>query len=85
MIMLWLIICIAAFSTLRCDDIIQAKTLTAFARQFRAPRPLPVLYNTPKETKIILIKSMSEQGLTLHYIQELLYSKKEAIFFASLG
>ena len=73
--MLWLIICFVAFSTSKCDDIIQAKTLTAFARQFRAPQPLPIFYNTPKENKIALIKSPSEQGLTLHYIQELQYSK----------
>ena len=73
--MLWLIICFFAFSTSKCDDIIQAKTLTAFARQFRAPQPLPIFYNTPKENKITLIKSTSEQDLTLHYIQELQYSK----------
>ena len=53
----------------------QAKILTAFARQFRAPEPLTVFYNTPKETKIKLIKSMSEKSLTLDWIQELQYSK----------
>jgi hypothetical protein len=73
--MFWLIICFAAFSTAKCDCIMQAKILTAFARQFRAPEPLTVFYNTPKETKIKLIKSMSEKGLTLDWIQELQYSK----------
>ena len=74
--MLWVIICFAAFSTAKCDGIIQAKILTAFARQFRAPVPLTIYYNTPKETKITLVKSTSEKGLTLDWIQELQYSKK---------
>ena len=73
--MLWLIICFVAFSTSKCDDIIQAKTLTAFARQFRAPQPLPIFYNAPKETKIALMKSMSEQGMFLDCIQKLYYSE----------
>jgi hypothetical protein len=71
--MLWLIICFVAVSTSKCDEIIQAKTLTAFARQFRAPQPLPVFYNAPKETKITLVKSMSEKGLTLDWSHELQY------------
>ena len=74
--MLWLIICFVAFSTSKCDDIIQAKTLMTFARKFRAPQPLPIIYNAPKETKITLIKSMSEQGLFLDCIQKLQDSKK---------
>ena len=74
--MLWLIICFVAFSTAKCGDVIQTNTLTAFARQFRAPQPLTVFYNTPKETKITMVKSMSEKGLTLDWIQELQYSKK---------
>ena len=74
--MFWLIIYFGVFSTVKCDGIImQAKTLTAFARQFRAPQPLPIFYNSPKETKIVLIKSMSEKGSTLDWIQELKYSK----------
>ena len=73
--MFWIIILFAAFSTAKCDGIIQGKTLTAFARQFRAPKPLPLSYNIPKETKITLIKSMSEQGLSLDWVQELQYSK----------
>ena len=73
--MFWLIICFAAFSTAKCDGIMQAKILMTFARQFRAPKPLPVLYNSLKETKITLIKSMSEKGLTLDWLNELQYSK----------
>ena len=73
--MLWLIICFVAFSTSKCDGIIQAKTLMTFVRQFRAPQPLPIFYNSPKETKITLIKSMSEKGLTLDWIHELQYCK----------
>ena len=74
--MFWLILCLVAFSTVKCDGIIiQAKTLTAFARQFRAPKPLPIFYNSPKETKITLIKSMSDKGSTLDWVEELQYSK----------
>ena len=74
-IMFWLIIFFAAFSTAKCDGIIQGKTLTAFARQFRAPQPLSIFYNSPKETKITLIKSMSEKGSTMDWLNELQYSK----------
>ena len=68
--MLWSIIFLVAFSTAKCDGIIQAITLTAFARQFRAPQHLPIIYNTPKETKIKLIKSTSGKGLTLDWVDE---------------
>ena len=73
--MFWLIICFAAFSTAKCDGIMQGKTLTAFARQFRAPQPLPIFYNSPKESKITLIKSLSEKGSTLNWVDKLQYSK----------
>ena len=73
--MLWLIICFVAFSTAKCSDVIQTNTLTAFARQFRAPQPLPIFYNSPKETKITLIKSMSEKGSTMDWLNKLQYSK----------
>ena len=74
-IIFWLIICFVTFSIPKCNSIIQGETLTAFSRQFRAPQPLPLSYNSPKETKIELIKSMSEKGLTFDFIQELQYSK----------
>ena len=73
--MFWFIICLVAFSTAKCDGITHAKTLTAFARQFRAPQPLPIFYNTPKETKITLIKSMSDKGSTLDWVDKLQYSE----------
>ena len=73
--MLLLIIFLGAFSTAKCDGIVQAKTLSEFARQLRAPQPLPIFYNTTKETKITLIKSMSEKGLTLNWINEFKCSK----------
>ena len=73
--MLWSIIFLIALSTVKCDGVIQAITLTAFARQFRAPQQLPIIYNTPKETKITLIKSTSEKGLTLDWVNEFQYSK----------
>ena len=68
--MIWLIIFFGTFSTAKCDGIIQAKILTAFVRQFRALQPLPISYNTSKETKIALIKSMSEKDSTLDWIDE---------------
>ena len=73
--MFWLIICLVAFSTAKCDGIIHAKTLTAFARQFKAPQPLPLFYDTPKGTKITLIKSMSDKDSTLDWVDELQYSE----------
>ena len=73
--MLWPIIFLVAASTAKCDGIIQAKTLTAFVQQFRAPQQLPIIYRTPKETKIKLIKSTSEKGLTLDWVDEFQYSK----------
>ena len=73
--MLWLIICFVAFSTAKCSDVIQANTLIAFARQFKAPQPLHIFYNSPKETKITLIKSLSEKGSTLNWVDKLQYSK----------
>ena len=73
--MLWLIIFLGAFSTAKCGCIIQDITLTAFSIQFRAPKPLPIIYNIPKETKITLMKSMSEKGLTLDWVNEFKYSK----------
>ena len=72
--MLWPIIFLVVFSTTKCDGIMESKTLAAFARQFRAPQQLPIIYNTPKETKIKLIKSTSEKGLTLDWVDEFQYS-----------
>ena len=72
--MFLLIICYVAFSTARCD-FIQAKTLSAFVRQFRAPQPMSIFYNTPKETKTTIIKLMSDQGVALDWNEGLQFSK----------
>ena len=74
--MLWLVFCFTALSTGKCHSVIQAKTLTAFVKQFRALQPLPIFYNATKETKINLIKSTSKQNLSLAWIDKLHYSEK---------
>ena len=81
-IMLWLIICFVAFSNAKCVGIVQAQTLTAFVRQFRALQPLLIFYNTTKETKITLIKSASQKGLSLDWIDKMPYSKKFLLVIA---
>ena len=72
--MFLLIICYVAFSTAKCDST-QTKTLSAFLRQFRAPQPMSIFYNTQKETKITIIKSMSDQGVALDWNEVLQFSK----------
>ena len=72
--MFLLIIYYVAFSTAKCD-FTQAKTLTAFLRQFRAPQPMSIFYDTTKETKITIIKSMSDQGVALDWNEGLQLSK----------
>ena len=72
--MFLLIICYVAFSTAKCDST-QTKTLSAFLRQFRAPQPMSIFYNSPKETKTTIIKSMSDQGVALDWNEELQFSK----------
>ena len=75
-IMLWPIIFLVAASTAKCDGIIQAKTLTAFVQQFRAPQQLPIIYRTPKETKIKLIKLMSKENATMDWVNQLNYTER---------
>ena len=75
-IMLWLIFCFTALSTGKCDSGIEAKTLTAFVRQFRVLQPLPIFHNATKQTKINLIKSTSKQHLSMDWIDKLHYSEK---------
>ena len=72
--MFLLIICYVAFSTAKCD-FTQAKTLSAFLRQFRAPQPMSIFYNTLKETKVTIIKSMSDEGVALDWNEGLQFSK----------
>ena len=72
--MFLLIICFVAFSTAKFDST-RTKTLSAFLRQFRAPQPMPIFYNTQKETKTTIIKSMSDQGVALDWNEGLQLSK----------
>ena len=75
-IMLLLIICCAAVLTAKCDGIIEATLLVTFAKQYRAPQPLKLLYEAPKEKKLKLKKSMSKEGFTLDLICEIKYTEK---------
>ena len=43
---------------------------------FNAPEPLPIYYNASKESKTILAKSMNKHGLSLHWVNTMLYSGK---------
>ena len=75
-IMLLLIICCTAVLTGKCDGIIDAPLLVTFAKQYRAPQPLRVFYDAPKEKKLKLKKSMSKEGFTLDLICEIKYTEK---------
>ena len=75
-IMLLLIICCAVVSTAKCDGIIDAALLVTFAKEYRAPQPLKLLYDAPKEKKLKLKKSMSKEGFTLDLIHEIKYTEK---------
>ena len=74
--MLWLIICYFVILTEKCDGIIETRQLVTFAKQFRAPRPMKLFYNVPKETKTKLIKSMSREGIALDWVDEFKYTEK---------
>ena len=65
--MLWLIICYFVILTEKCDGIIETRQLVTFAKQFRAPQPLPLLYDVSKETKIKFIVAMSKEGFILKW------------------
>ena len=75
-IMLLLIICCTAILTAKCDGIIDATLLVTFAKEYRAPQPLKLLYDAPKEKKLKLKKSMSKRGFTLDLICEIKYTEK---------
>ena len=75
-IMLFLIICCTAVLTAKCDGIIDATLLVTFAKEYRAPQPLKLLYDAPKEKKLKLKKSMSMEGFTLDLICEIKYTEK---------
>ena len=74
--MLWLIICCATLLTAKCEGIINATLIVTFAKQFRAPQPLRLFYNVPKETRIKFIKSMSKEDFNLDWIDEIKDTEK---------
>jgi hypothetical protein len=75
-IMLLLFICCAAVFTAKCDGIIDATLLVTFAKQYRAPQPLELFYDAPKEKKLKLKKLMSKEGFTLDLICEIKHTEK---------
>ena len=74
--MLWLIICCAALLTSNCEGIVEATLLVTFAKQFRAPQPLAIYYDVPKEFKIKLIKTMSKEVFMIDWMDGLKYTEK---------
>ena len=49
--------------------------LTKLAEYLRAPKPLPVLYNTTLENKVFLAKKMAQTGLSIRWVDQLLTSE----------
>ena len=74
--MLWLMISCAALSIIECEGFLEADLVVTFAKQFRAPQPLPLRYNVSKETKINFIMAMSKEGFTLKWIDGLTNNDK---------
>ena len=74
--MLWLMIFCAALSIIKCEGFLKADLVVTFAKQFRAPQPLPLLYNVSKETKIKFIAAMSKKGFTLKWTDGLTNTDK---------
>ena len=54
----------------------EANVIVTFAKQFRAPQPLPLFNNVAKETRIKFIKSMSKEEFTLDWIYEFKHTEK---------
>ena len=75
-IMLLLIIFCTAVLTAKCDGIIDAALLVTFAKEYRAPQPLKLFYDAPKEKKLKLKKSMSKEGFTLDLISKIKHTEK---------
>ena len=74
--MLWLIISCAALSIFECEGFLTADLVVTFAKQFRAPQPLALFYNVPKETKIKFTKSLSKEDFRFDWIGEVKYTEK---------
>ena len=75
-IKLWLTICYTAILSTKCEGIIKAALIVNFAKQFRAPQPLALFYNVPKETKIKFTKSLSKEDFRFDWIGEVKYTEK---------
>ena len=74
--MLWLMIFCAALSIIKCEGFLKADLVVTFAKQFRAPQPLPLLYDVSKETKIKFIMAMSKEGVTLKWTDGIMNTDK---------
>ena len=74
--MLWLMISCAALSITKCEGFLEAGLVVTFSKQFRAPQPLALFYNVPKETKIKFTKSLSKEDFRFDLIGEVKYTEK---------
>ena len=74
--MLWFMISCAAVSIIECEGFLEADLVVTFAKQFRAPQLLPLLYNVSKETKIKFIIAMSNEGFKLKWTDGLTNTDK---------
>ncbi len=74
--MLWLMIFCALLSITKCEGFLEADLVVTFAKQFRAPQPLTILYDVSKETKIKFLMAMSNEGFTLKWNDGILNTDK---------
>ena len=60
--------------------------LNSFAEKFRAPKPLPIYYDTSIETKLKLMKAASsELDLSLKWIRDHPYKEKFLLFISKVN
>ena len=74
--MLWFMISCATVSITKCEGFLEVDLVVTFAKQFRAPQPLPLLYNVSKETKLKFMTAMSKEGFTLKWTDGLTNTDK---------
>ena len=74
--MFWLMISCTALLITKCEGFLEADLVVTFAKQFRAPQPLPLLYNVSNETKIKFIMAMSKEGFKLKWTDGLTNTDK---------
>ena len=62
--------------------------LPKFVKQFRAPKPLPIFYNTSRETKVKLTSLISNSNLSLNWIEtddvSLMHEKFLLVIFSEM-